>query len=516
MKSRTWKAALGLVGACAAVFAGAVAPAAPAQAADTIDPNAAVTLNIYKYVGDPVSPQPAPGTAPTGLDPLPGVTFEVKRLTNVDLTTSAGWATLSSVTAAQLSDGDTANDGGVTLGGPVTKVTDAQGLASFTNPDIKVGAYLVTEKQLGNYTVAAPFIVTLPHEGANGAWDYTQNVYPKNQKIQPTKAVNDDKATLGQNIDYTVNLPVPAGDLTAFGMEDQLVADLTLVASPVTVKASNTKVTLDPATDYTIDTANNKLTVTFTEAGRKKLQEQRVSDPALAVSVGFSATVKSIPTSGVITNTATLIGPNGMRITTDVDKNGDGKPDPASTTFANLVVTKTGPAGTDNAALNGAVFELYRCTETAPGSGKYALSDNALTMWTTDAEGKKVTSTTITTAKGVTGGAASTAQAFDVPVSSTNTDATGTIPETYCVLETDAPAGFVRNPEPILVTYTPGEGGNAGTLTASVMNQKNTILGKLPATGAWGVGLILLLGLVLVIRGIVTSRRDREDQPTVA
>lgn len=513
MKSRTWKAALGLVGACAAVFAGAVAPAAPAQAADTIDPNAAVTLNIYKYVGDPVSPQPAPGTAPTGLDPLPGVTFEVKRLTNVDLTTSAGWATLSSVTAAQLSDGDTANDGGVTLGGPVTKVTDAQGLASFTNPDIKVGAYLVTEKQLGNYTVAAPFIVTLPHEGANGAWDYTQNVYPKNQKIQPTKAVNDDKATLGQNTDYTVNLPVPAGDLTAFGMEDQLVADLTLVASPVTVKASNTKVTLDPATDYTIDTANNKLTVTFTEAGRKKLQEQRVSDPALAVSVGFSATVKSIPTSGVITNTATLIGPNGMRITTDVDANGDGKPDPASTTFANLVVTKTGPAGTDNAALNGAVFELYRCTETAPGSGKYALSGNALTM-STDAQGKK--GTTITTAKGVTGGAASTAQAFAVPVSSTNTDATGTISETYCVLETDAPAGFVRNPEPILVTYTPGEGGNAGTLTASVMNQKNTILGNLPATGAWGVGLILLLGLVLVIRGIVTSRRDREDQPTVA
>lgn len=514
MKSRTWKATLGLVGACAAVFAGALAPAAPAQAADTIDPNATVTLNIYKYVGDPVNPQPAPGTAPTGLSPLPGVTFEVKRLTNVDLTTSAGWATLSNVTAAQLSDADTTNDGGVTLGGPITKATDAQGLASFTNPDVTVGAYLVTEKQLGNYTVAAPFIVTLPHEGANGAWDYTQNVYPKNQQLQPTKTANDDNATLGQNIGYTVNLPVPAGDLTTFGMEDPLASNLALVASPITVTASNAAVTFDPATDYTIDTANNTLKVTFTDAGRAKLQAQRVNDPALSVSVGFSATVNSIPTSGVITNTATLVGPNGMRITTDVDTNNDGTPDtPTSTTFANLTVTKTGPAGTDNAALNGAVFELYRCTETAPGSGKYAVSGNALSM-STDATGTK--GTTITTANGVTGGAAPTAQAFAVPVSSTNTDTTGTISETYCVLETAAPAGFVRNPEPVLVTYTPGTGGNAGTLTASVMNQKNTILGNLPATGAWGVGLILLLGLALVIRGIITSRRDREDQPTVA
>lgn len=512
MKSRTWKAALGLVGACAAVAAGAFAPTASAQAADTIDPNHSVTLNIYKYEGDPVSPQPTPATAPTGLTPLPGVTFELKRLTNVDLSTNAGWATLSQVTAAQLSDADSTNDGGVTLGAPISKVTDAQGLATATSPEITVGAYLVTEKSFGNYTIAAPFIVTLPHEDTNGTWNYTQNVYPKNQKLQPTKVANDDNATIGKNIDYTVNLPVPAGNLTTFAMEDQLVADLKLVTSPITVTASNAAVSLDPATDYTVDTTNNKLTVTFTDAGRAKLQQQRTSDPALSVAVKFAATVATMPASGVITNTATLVGPNGLRVSTDADLNNDGTPEtPTSTTFANLTVTKTG--GTDNSKLNGATFELYRCTETAVGSGKYTLQGAALSM-STDATGTQ--GTTITTANGVNGGAASTAQAFAVPVSSTNTDTTGTVSETYCVLETNAPDGFVRNPEPQLVKYTAGTAGAAGVLEVTVNNQPNTILGNLPATGAWGVGLILLLGLVLVIRGIVTSRRDQEERASVA
>ena len=49
---------------------------------------------------------------------------------------------------------------------------------------------------------------------------------------------------------------------------------------------------------------------------------------------------------------------------------------------------------------------------------------------------------------------------------------------------------------------------DAKTLAVSVDNQRNSVLGQLPATGAWGIILVFLVGLALLARGIYTSYKD--------
>ncbi|MDU3176028.1 MAG: SpaA isopeptide-forming pilin-related protein, partial [Corynebacterium striatum] len=101
----------------------------------------------------------------------------------------------------------------------------------------------------------------------------------------------------------------------------------------------------------------------------------------------------------------------------------------------------------------------------------------------------------------------STAQGYGVPISSFAAN-TGTTNNDYCVLETKAPEGYVRNPEPQHVTIDV----NARTLAVSVENQKNNIINQLPATGAWGIVLVFLVGLLLLARGLYTSYKDNRAQ----
>lgn len=96
----------------------------------------------------------------------------------------------------------------------------------------------------------------------------------------------------------------------------------------------------------------------------------------------------------------------------------------------------------------------------------------------------------------------SKALGFNVPTKYSNSN--GDLK--FCVIQTKAPEGYMRNPEP-----QPVQVDQAGrVLTANVVNYKDSIIGQLPATGAKGVGLILLLGLLLTARGLYTSYRDRK------
>nr|WP_275587030.1 SpaH/EbpB family LPXTG-anchored major pilin [Arcanobacterium pluranimalium] len=491
MKSMRMKVAAAI--ALVATFA--VGGIHSAQAADVVDVNAPVILNIHKLLGDP---EPGNTGAPTkGQTPLSGISFKVEKIEGVDLTTQAGWTELSTMTASNLGDNS--------VGASWTKVTDGSGLASFTttaDSGFTVGVYRVTEIQKGGYTVAAPFLITLPYSGANGTWTYTRDVYPKNQTFQPDKQVDDTNATLGTNLSYTINTPVPAGDLSLFKIVDPLATNLTL-QQPATVTFTGVSApTLAAGIDYTLDYTSNTLTVNFTQTGLDALKAARLTDPTLAVHVAFKATVNSIPANGQITNTATVTFPTGS-MTTNADINGTSTP--TSTTFANLTITKTGTGVTDNAQMNGAKFELYLCAD-SNADGKYELNGSALSVAT--ANDATSVGTVITTANG-SGSTASTGLGYAIPVSSFAGGTAGTQVNTYCVLETQAPAGFVRNPEPQLVTFTPdGTGATAGAFSVTVNNEKDSLLGQLPATGAFGIVIIFLIGLALLARGFYTSRRD--------
>lgn len=474
--------------------AGVETTPAPAPAADLVDPASPVSLTINKYLGEV-------GDTST---PLGGIQFKIEKIDGVDLTTQAGWAEVAAMTPQDL-QGNTATE-------LTTVTTDGSGVAKLdtaTNAGFTVGVYRITEVQSGDYTAAPPFLLTLPSPQQDGSFAYDQTVNPKNQDVTPTKQVDDTNATIGSNLKYTINAPVPGGDLSAtsrFGIKDPLNASLALdtAQTPVVRTTGAAPTTLVAGTDYNLDTANNTLTVNFTDAGLTKLEEARKTDPALTVVVEFQATIQSIPAEGSITNTAQITLPGGEVI----DTNGDdpSTPDtvednPTSTTFGNLTITKT--SGATEGSLNGAEFQLYLCEPKADGSGMQILGD-PLTLGTgTDAATATPGDTLVTAGGGDSDASDATAQGFGVPIQSFAAG-TGTVANGYCVVESKAPAGFVRNPEPQLVDVDLA----ARTLTASVDNQRNTIFGQLPATGAWGIILILLLGLALLARGIYTNYKD--------
>ena len=486
-------AALGMPSASAQETGAPAVPTA-SQTANLVDPNAKVALNIQKYEGDPKGGTGAPEDT-TGLKPLGDVQFKIERVDGVDLTTAAGWGELAGMTPGDLKGKSTTGVGTITTGADGKATID-----TTSNPEFKVGVYRVTEIQKGGYSVAPPFLITLPYSGTDGKWAYERTVYPKNQNVQPNKQVDASKASLGSNMTYTVNAPVPAGNLTQFEINDPLVDNLELQTGSVKVTADG--VTLAANTDYTLTTTGNTVDVKFTEAGRKKLQDARKANAGLQVHVAFDAKVVSLPGNGQINNTATITLPNGGKITTDADV--DGEKQPTSTTFGNLTITKTATAESDP-KLDGAKFELYRC-EDPEKDGKWNLLGDALNVATAN-DGSTLNKELTT---GATANKVSTVNAYGIPISTTAGGATGTVTFDYCVLETKAPEGFVRDPEPRHVTVDSA----TRAMSVSVDNKKDSILGQLPATGAWGIVLIFLLGAALLARGLYTSYRDNKDQAT--
>lgn len=462
--------------------------AATVAPANLVDPNASVTLNITKYEGDP-------GTTTT---PLANIQFKVEKVADVDLTTQEGWAAAAGLTADSATVDPAFN--------AVTLTTGTDGKASLstaTNPQFTVGLYKVTELQASGYTAAAPFLVALPHD-ENGSWSYTQDVLPKNQKNIPTKQVDDTNTTIGSTIKYTVNAPVPAGTLSRFNIVDPLNAALSVNTADVKVAA--TGVTLAAGTDYNVslDSGTNTLRVDFTESGRNALQTARATNPSLAVTVEFPATLTKSPDGGVLTNTATVELPNGA--TTDTNGDDPSTPgtvedNPTSTTFGELTITKTTSNG--EKTLDGAEFQLFLCKPNATTPTKYDLLGDPLKVNTTNTNVAPGTTLTTTGTTGTAPSLSATAKGYAIPLQSFAAE-TGVTPNQYCVLETKAPAGYVANPEPQPVAIDLA----AKKLTVSVDNQKNSIIGQLPATGAFGIVLVFLLGLLLLARGLYTSYKD--------
>lgn len=470
--------AAGSIGLAGGTF-GAVTPVAVAQEQNQELVNAAapVSLTINKKLGDPteVNYQGLPG--------LEGVQFKIERIDGVDLTTNAGWGELAGMTASDL-----AGNSAVDIG---TISTDGNGVATIStgsNPEFRVGVYRVTEIQKQGFSVAPPFLITLPHSGENGNWEYEQSVYPKNQSVAPDKTVEDTNATIGSNLTYVINAPVPAGSMDRFNIVDPLVENLELQSDPAAVVTAN-GVDLVPS-DYTVSYANNTLTVSFTRAGLDKLEEARKTNPALQVHVEFQARVVSVPANGSISNTATVELPNGASVTTDADGTD------TNTLFGNLEITKEGAEDGD---LSGATFQLYQCVQDGE---KWTVSGNALNMSTSETGGAVVQE--VSTGANTDANHA-IAQGYGIPIRSNSGDDSTQL-NTYCVVETEAPNGYARNPEPQPVNVDLAN----RALTANVLNNKDSILGQLPATGAWGIILIFLIGLALLGRGLYTSYRDNK------
>jgi fimbrial isopeptide formation D2 family protein/LPXTG-motif cell wall-anchored protein len=458
-----------------------------AHAANTanIDPAQTGSLTIHKYE-TPATPSNLPnnGTALTpaqlaGLTPMPGVTFTVQKINNIDLTTNGGWTAAAALTPAQ------AAAQAATPGSTVT--TDAAGTGTLGN--LPLGLYLVTETGYpAGVTPSAAFLVTLPMTDPvnENNWMYNVNVYPKNAVTTATKTVTDTSALkLGDNVKWAITGDIPnVNPIDGYRITDQLDPKLTYTNSAV---ALSNGATLALNTDYTIvfNAATKTLTVDFTASGRAVL----AANPTAKVVVTVNTTVNTV---GQISNTANVY-PNAASFTiTPGQPGGPVVTPPVITKWGDIVLHKKDSKS--SAALAGATFSVYPSRADAL-AGTNAISVGGTSSWTTDATGNLVIS-----------GLRYSNWANGVAVSPGQPGY-----QAYWLVETKAPSGYELLAQPVQTTVTSSD---PSVVTVTIDNAPANAGFRLPLTGGVGTW-ALTAGGILVLAGaglfMVTGRRKRNE-----
>ncbi|NLA54730.1 MAG: isopeptide-forming domain-containing fimbrial protein [Corynebacterium humireducens] len=473
--------ALGFSTAGAGVFApvAGAQDTTPAPIASTVNADAPASLTIQKYIGMPVGGSGEYNTEIQDeldkLAPGAGFVFDIYALDDYDLTTQAGWAALAGITAADI--------GTDALGNPTVATTGSDGTITT---ELAVGAYLVKERDRAGYEPAPAFIVTLPFVNSDGVWDYNQTVRPKNQAgaISIEKDVEDTGVTLNETLTYTIKAKVPEGTLEKLQFVDELPTELEFVEGSATVTAGATVV---PAT-ATVDT-DNKLVINVTDLAA--VQAARTEGEDLYITAEFQAKVAKLPTDNVIENHALIDFGGELKYSTDPDHpDYPGDEDTgAETHLGSLTINKYNNATPQELITSDeAKFQLYRCT--GDDTNGYTTSGSPL---------KAVTGATGTTADVFSTGNAGTVTLQGVQMADWVNGAEAT--DTLCIVEIEAPEGFVINPEPQPVTV------DGYTMAANVTNLPDDVTGQLPATGGQGTMALIAAGVLVAAAGGAASVR---------
>ncbi len=499
-----------------------LAPMAQAENANygNIKEDAKGSLNIHKHLtGDgndigTVDGKPAGGAAGAA---VAGVEFTAYPLTDVNLKDSAGWNTISDLAKAGVPENACADPANPTLAGHAlgaglkSTETDDQGRASIS--DMPVKAYLVCEtKAPGNIVQKAkPFVVTIPTPntavGQEGNWVYDVHVYPKNEKTEVTKTIEDQKTNgyvVGSKVRFPVSSTLPKLDDGAhykyFQLRDTLDANLTgVTAKDVTLDGAPME-----ASDYEVKTTGQTVTVTFTKAGLAKLK----AAAGKKVQAIFEGTVASIG-NGDIKNTAQLISDTIYASTppepTEPPTNPNNPPtsDEVTTHWGDLMIKKVDShdKGASKAGLKGAEFQLYKakesyadtCTKEKEGA---PIAVDGKTTLTTDESG-------VVNIKGLF-----VSDSIDGAGRDNKVNAPA---RCYVLVETKAPSGFVLPSGDDAVTAVKVQTGAVTTDNVTVENTKQAVPG-LPLTGANGMLILTASGasLLMIAVGSVLVARYRE------
>ena len=468
-----------------------------------LDANKTGSITIHKLVKDAT----ATGT------PLDGATFTVEKLTNVDLTTQAGWEKLAgfngNVAAAKATGVDAA----------VTKTTAGGGLAKFDS--LPLGAYVVTETVTpAGYVGSKPFIITVPmtHPTELNKWVYDVHAYPKNSKAGIEKTVADESTpAVGSDISYTIKSDIPAAEaLDFYDVVDQYDKRVELPEAGITLKivdGKNGEVALAKDTDYKLIAATGTdgktkfWTAEFTADGRAKLVANRKDDNT-KVQMDLAGTVKDkVEADGLFKNKAILL-PNSP---SNGWKPGSGEVPPPDypnsevvSKFGKVKITKVSAKDT-SAKLQGAEFEVYKCTPQSTPSANFESVDASLdeklspagtTTYTTDANGEVTID-----------GLRNNDWANNAAVAN---------PGYYCLVETKAPEGFELQTRPIAfqILQSNSKADNEYTLNTTVKDVPKNGGFNLPLTGAAGVGVLIGAGALLVggSGAIALANKRRKEQ----
>lgn len=390
-----------------------------------------------------------------------------------------------------------------------------------------------------------PFFITtpLPHKTANTwEWLYDVNVYPKNDTSDdvarktpktPTKLYTDDGDAI---IPWDISMPLtPPSDNKAYkkiGFVDSLpegltydsLAEVKLVKKGKATGSTASDVSLTENTDYKVETGTDKVTFSLSDSRLNTLSED-FSRSTYVLKVTLKTKVAKDTKN--VTNSI-----NGWIDDSKIGDDGDPehpcvptKEDPkkcdknphGTSHFATLKITKVNDAA-DKAKgkkpLKGAEFTVYPVkegTKFTDVSGKNVTKetiDGKLDKGTNDANAIKLKATDD---NGVT-----TANLFI----GTNDVAS----KIYCVVETKAPAGFKLNETPTcyevkVETKEQAAAGlnnnNAHEIVNSQATELDKILSNLPMTGARGLVILTVCGIVGIagtLFYVVMKRRKEQEQ----
>lgn len=484
------------------------------------------SLTVHKYLGATTNLK-HDGTAIEAGQlpkaPLAGVNFKLYKVEGVDVYTNDGLKLAQEIAAVPLTDDVVTK--GIKVGentyklaaNPTTKTTEADGSAKFA--DVERGLYVVVEDLEGStkimngaeevkeekITPIAPFAVTLPMTNPDGtAWNADVHVYPKNQENTLDKRVEDAGVTTeGQGaktpkdeFKYILTTKSTGADLNGdekmdhldlgdfYQIVDPLNSNLSLVSAEV--KLGGVVATAD--TDYTLDKPtkenNNTVTIDFKEPGLNKIAA------GTDIEVVLKVKLNSVPGGGITPNQAKLY-PNKW----SKDNKKPITSPKVETKHGDIVIKKVDK---DGAALAGAVFTVHladkdskSCADltklgpaikTSEPTGKNGLVSFKDLQLTNFIDGKEVV------------------DKDQVP---------------YCLVEKTAPKGYQLLPQAIEFSLTMP--GTVTDLTQStdgdghfvqITNHKNP---GLPLTGAQGILLVSVLGLILVSVGVVLTVKRRQD-----
>lgn len=486
------------------------------------------SLTVHKYLGA-TSSLPHDGTALTeeqlkGLTsqkPLQGVKFKLYQVEGVDVNTNDGVAVASKIGNMTL-PGDVVEKG-IELDGkkytlkaanPAEMTTDQKGEAVFTVPNVGLpnGVYVVVEDLAGSgdlktadgtvvdkakVTPAAPFAVSMPMTSPDGqTLNKNVHVYPKNQVNELDKTVKDAGKNVGDEIVYTISTTSTGADTNGDSKMDSKdlgevyeivdTLDPNLTYKSVTVKVAGNAVNAD----------ENGYTLTKEQTGNPAQDKVTVSFKGTALdTIAAGAKVELELTANVKQNSADGVIPNQAKLFPNKWSKDNGKPvdsPKVETKFGDIVIKKVNK---DGGALKGATFTVY-----LDNSEKKDCSSYGAEIKTSDETGenglisiKGLHLTNFVDGKEVN-------EADQHP---------------YCLVETKAPAGYQKLPQPIKFSLT-----KAGTVTdlttaaendgslVKITNYKNP---GLPLTGAQGILLVSVLGLILVSAGVVLTVKRRKD-----
>ena len=505
---------------------------------------------------------------------------KIKKLEDLVATTTASKKTASEFMTGANAEFEKYTDtgDGVNKANGKTVETGDSGEAKFEN--LAMGLYYIEEtdtsgaqlqedgtwKKVSITKRVSPFFVTTPlpnpKDKAN-PWIYAVNVYPKNDtsKERPTKTVSslsrkdltkDNGTTITWKIAIPLTAPKNGNKYEKIGFKDKLETGLTYdsikSAKLVTYTDSGQKdtsandVPLDATTHYTATNTNGlvsfSLTSTESTGGLKKAYDEyaKHTTDKKVVKLEVELVTKVADTVKDIANVAnTYVDDNktgngdGNDPCTPTKKDGDcgGDDIPNDTAhFGTLTVNKvTEEIGANGdkkkLPLNDAKFDVYEVTDTsATANDTFTVSDGKIKKNNQDA-GTKLNNVSLKTKEKTDGGAKTegtdSVRLFVYNSKETNPAVTTKL---YCVVETEAPAGYLLDSTPKCVALKADTAAYATkNNTKEIENKKATgldkILAALPMTGARGLVLLTAFGIVGLggtLFYIITRRRKEQEE----